>query len=583
MILRASSYAALIIVFLSFGCGHHKTRALPPQPGPAPDSRQPAVAEENQQPADPAPMDKAADAAPEKNSEMTAGPGGVDRDTPAPDNSRETPTVSSLPEEDRENETTAPVGNVDAAAGEEAGGNGQSLLDSALDLINSSQESWAEGNQDQAIATLDEAYALVVKVNTDENPDLIQQKEDLRYMISRRILEIYTSRYRAANGNYNEIPMTLNEYVEKEIKSFQGPERKFFIDSYQRSGRYMTMILQSLKEAGLPADLAWLPLIESGFKVDALSKARALGLWQFIASTGQKFGLKRDTWIDERMNPEKSTAAAIAYLKELHQIFGDWTTVLAGYNCGEGTVLKKIRNQKINYLDNFWDLFQQLPFETARYVPRFLATLHILRDPAKYGFDLETPDSPVAYETVAVKKPVRFSALAGAIAVSEEELNALNPELRQKATPPTTYALKVPVGKPELLLARIDDIPDWSPPKNISMTNTHTVRKGETLSAIAQQYRTSVSGIARANNIRENSILRVGQKLKVPQRGATGESTAAASRTEPPPAGGKYRVKKGDTLWLIAKKFNTSTKKIQQINKLKDTSLQVGQVLTIPQ
>ena len=174
----------------------------------------------------------------------------------------------------------------------------------------------------------------------------------------------------------------------------------------------MNMIVGALKEAGLPEELAWLPLIESGFKTRAFSSARALGLWQFIPSTGYKFGLKRDTWIDERLNQEKATKAAIAYLKELHQIFGDWTTVLAGYNCGEGRVLKRIRNQKINYLDNFWDLYTQLPRETARYVPRFLATLHILKDPAGYGFILGEPDAPVSYETVNIQKSVQLKEVA---------------------------------------------------------------------------------------------------------------------------------------------------------------------------
>jgi len=333
-----------------------------------------------------------------------------------------------------------------------------------------------------------------------------------------------------------------------------------------------------LKEAGLPADLAWLPLIESGFKVDAQSKARALGLWQFIASTGQKFGLKRDTWVDERLDPEKATAAAIAYLQELHHIFGDWTTVLAGYNCGEGRVLRTIRSQKISYLDNFWDLFQQLPYETAQYVPRFLATLHILKAPAKYGFDFKEPDNPLAYDTVSIKKPVQLKAVANALGVTEEELRALNPELRHQATPPTTYALKVPEGKTDILLARISDLPKWSPPTSAY----HRVQKGESLSVIAQKYRTSVARIVQENNIQKKNMIRVGQRLKVPMRGSTAGSTYTASKAELLP-GDTYRVQKGDSLWLIAQKFNTDTKKIQQANKLKDTLLSVGQILIIPQ
>lgn len=452
----------------------------------------------------------------------------------------------------------------------------QNFLDTALDFCDASQEFWSEGNLDKAIKTLDAAYSLVLKVNTERSPELIQQKEDIRFMISKRILEIYASRYTAVNGNHNEIPLTMNKHVEAEIKRFQGSERRFFIESYKRSGQYMDMILVQLKEAGLPRELAWLPLIESGFKVRALSRARALGLWQFIPSTGYKFGLKRDTWIDERLNPEKSTAAAIAYMKELHQIFGDWTTVLAAYNCGEGRVLRQIRNQRINYLDDFWDLYRQLPRETARYVPRFLATLHILKDPEKYGFDLKDLDSPVLREEVLIEKPVKLKVVANKIGVPFKELTSLNPELRRQVTPATAYSLKLPVGSKDIFLARVDDIPKWTPPENAYVY--HRVKKGETLSLIATRYRTSVRKIVLANNIRKRHFIRVGQKLKVPLRGSS--SRVYASKKELMP-GGEYRIKKGDSLWLIARKFKTNTKKLQRINNLRTTRLRVGQVLKV--
>ena len=573
--------ASLLLLFFSLGCSSHRTQTV--QQPKVPQSR---AAEE---------IPPAADAVPE--AEMLPSEDGAAADesgmvsaTAVEEN--EAGSVASVdsvaaeadaPETGTEGEADAVVAE-DAAleGGQETVENGQTLMDAALDLVNSSQDYWSEGNQEKALSVLDEAYGLVLKVDTEVNPEFFQQKEDLRYLISKRILEIYASRYTATNGHYDEIPLNLNEYVEKEIKQFQGPERNFFEGAYRRSGKYMPMIRQSLKEAGLPEDLAWVPLIESGFKANALSSARALGLWQFIASTGQKFGLKRDTWVDERLDFEKSTDAAIAYLKELHQIFGDWTTVLAGYNCGEGRVLQKIRSQKINYLDNFWDLFQMLPYETARYVPRFLATLHILKDPARYGFELPEPDAPFTFETIEIQKPIQLKAAAEAIGATEDSLVDLNPELRYKATPSTAYTLRIPEGKADFLLARIDDIPKYSPPRNTYVN--HTVRQGETLSGIAAKYRTTVSRITQANNIRERDILRVGQKLKVP---LTAAAAAAASReSEPAPklqAGEKYKVRKGDSLWAIAKKFNTDTKKIQQLNGLKDTRLQAGQLLQIPQ
>jgi len=452
----------------------------------------------------------------------------------------------------------------------------QNLLDTALDYCNASQEYWSEGNFEKAIATLDQAYTNVLKVNPMNNFELVQQKEDLRFTISKRILEIYASRYTAVNGNHKEIPLTMNKYVEREIARFQGPERKFFVASYRRSGKYIELIRKDLRDAGLPEDLAWLPLIESGFKVKALSRARALGLWQFIPSTGYKFGLKRDTWIDERLDPQKATTAAIEYMKELHQIFGDWTTVLAGYNCGEGTVLKRIRNQKINYLDNFWDLYEQLPQETAQYVPRFLATLHILRDPEKYGFTLDELESPLAYEEVEIERPVQLKAVAEELGVSFKELSDLNPELRRYVTPPTIYSLKVPEGQGEALLASIEEIPKWTPPENAYVY--HRVKRGETLSLIALRYRTSVKKIVLANNIQRKHFIREGQRLKVPMRGA---SQATYFSNEDLPPDGLYRIKKGDSLWLIARKFNTNTKKLQRINNLQTTRLSVGQVLKI--
>ncbi len=390
----------------------------------------------------------------------------------------------------------------------------QSLLDAALELTDTAQEYWEDDDMDHAIESLDQAYALILKV--PNNSKLSQQKEDLRFMISKRIMEMYASRQVAVKGNHNAIPMVVNDHVLSEIQSFQTQERDFFLESYKRSGRYRGEMVKALKEAGLPEELSWLPLIESGFKIRALSRSRAFGLWQFIPSTGYKFGLKRNAWIDERLDPEKSTAAAIAYFKELHQMFGDWATVLAAYNCGEGSVARVIREEKADYLDNFWDFYERLPRETARYFPRFLAVLAIINDPAKYGFTLDEPDKPLSCETVTIERPVRLSAVAKELGIDVEDLSALNPELRRDATPNTAYALKVPPGKGEAVLASLDKMPKWSPPKVEFVV--HRVRRGETLSLIALRYRTSTQRILDANNLRSGRLLRIGQRLKIPMR-----------------------------------------------------------------
>ena len=377
----------------------------------------------------------------------------------------------------------------------------ETKLDEALDYCHLSQEYWQKGELEKAIDILDQAYSVIIDIDTDERP--IQQIDDLRFAISKRILEIYASRNIVVNGNHNAIPVILNKHVQSEIKCFTvGAEKKFFQESFKRSGRYRPQIEAELKKAGLPTELSWLPLIESGFKVNALSKSRALGLWQFIPSTGYKFGLKRDKFIDERLDPTKALMAAIDYLKELHQIFGDWATVLAAYNCGEGRVLRVIRNQNVNYLDNFWDLYERLPRETARYVPRFLATLHIVNNPSKYGLDSVIVDEPLPHETVTISKKIHLRNIAKALSVPQRLLKELNPELRYSIVPDHKYQLKVPRDKGKILLANLDKIPVSTPPSRTYIY--HKVRSGETLSSIAQKYHTNVSNIARANRISRN-------------------------------------------------------------------------------
>jgi membrane-bound lytic murein transglycosylase D len=455
----------------------------------------------------------------------------------------------------------------------------QTDLDEALELCEVAQEYWQQGELENAVEALDRAYALILSVDTSDRPKLIQQKEDLRFMISKRILEIYASRNIVVNGNHNAIPIAINRHVQAEIDRFTtGRERRFFIDSYRRSGRYRTEIVKALKTAGLPGELSWLPLIESGYKVNALSRARALGLWQFIPSTGYKFGLKRNKFIDERMDPEKSTRAAIEYLKELHRIFGDWATVLAAYNCGEGRVLKVIRSQNVNYLDNFWDLYERLPRETARYVPRFLATLHILNNPEAYGLDMVAVDPPMVYETAAVNKQVHLRNVAKAIGSSEKALRDLNPELRYRILPGENYRLRIPPGNSDLLMAAIDKIPLSHPPQRAYVY--HRVRNGETLSVIARRYRTSVRRIMRANNLRRSNYIVAGKRLKIPQRGYRPRRTQTVKK----PRNGQaltHVVRKGDSLFKIAKRYGTTTKKIQERNNMTTTTLHKGQVLVI--
>lgn len=460
----------------------------------------------------------------------------------------------------------------------------QQKIDEALELCNSAQEMWEQGKIDDALSNLDTAYVSIMEIDTETYPEFYQQKEDVRFLISKRILEIYASRQTAANGTHNEIPLIMNNFVQDEINSLTGPERNFFIQSLERSHRYRPYIISELKKAGLPEEISWLPLIESGFKLRALSSARALGLWQFIPSTGYKFGLNRNNYIDERMDPEKATLAAINYLKELHGLFGDWTTALAAYNCGEGRVLGTIRRQKINYLDNFWDLYQKLPRETARYVPRFLATLHIINNLEKYNISIEQPLSPIPFKTCEIDNQVRLSDIADEIGVDAAVLQDLNPELRYAMLPEEPYQLRVPEDKADLFLSKADSIKPTHTPAPQPFYVTHRIQKRETLSSIAKKYKTTPNAIMAANNLGKTQKIIAGRKLRIPGTFVPQDTLKTATRQANPEKAKtvqKYTVQRGDNLWAIAEKFNTTTKNIMAINRLSGTTLIVGQNLTI--
>lgn len=450
------------------------------------------------------------------------------------------------------------------------------LLRESLEAFESSQVFWGQGNFDDAFAALDRAYQLMAEVPPNGDPFIAQEKEDLRHVISRRIIEIYASRRTTVGDMNGAIPVEINDYVEREIKSFQGPERKFFLESYERSGLYRPMILEELREAGLPEQISWLPLVESGFKSRALSRARALGMWQFISSTGYRYGLQRDWWIDERMDPVKSTRAAIDYLTDLHNLFGDWYLALAGYNCGEHNVLKRINSQKEGYFDQFWDIYIRLPSETRRYVPRLLAVLAIIEDPAAHGFDLPEPLPALQWEPVEIERSAELNALDLAMGLGPGTLSALNPELRRKATPPDPYELKIPAGDAATLVASLESLPVYEAPANTF--GVHRVRSGETLSGIASRYGTSVGVLMDANQLRSPHRIWPGQQLQVPDGGLGGyhspETLAPGTETT-------YSVRRGDNLWTIAKRYGTTVERIKRDNSMGNSTLQPGQRLVI--
>lgn len=500
--------------------------------------------------------------------------------SPAASEKRVPPSRYDLEEYALESETGEAKKNLSSA--EDV--NEEDIMEEALDLLDESKKYWAKGELDDALQMLDQAYALLL--DTNGNPAIARQKDDLRLIISKRILAVYNSLPSVAKGKRGEIPLISNAAVEKELKSFQGYERNFFISSYYRSLIYRPIISAELKKEGMPDELSWLPLVESGFKISALSPARALGLWQFIPSTGYKYGLNRDEWVDERMDIEKSTRAAIAYLKDLHAMFGDWLTVLAGYNCGEGRVMRTIASQQVNYLDRFWDLYQRLPNETARYVPRFIATLLIVKDPAKYGFDFSGESAKYdvsSYDVVETNRSMRICDIASKLDVPEENLAILNGELRHRITPGKPYKLKVPTGNGEKYMQLAAQIPDAAIPRTTSRTVKgvfikHKVRKGETLTTIARKYKTSVSSIRSANKISKKGIY-AGQKLNIPITRTQAAVASSHSKSDEKPT--FHKVKRGDTLGKISGRYNISIADLKKINNLKGDMLKIGQTVRL--
>lgn len=483
------------------------------------------------------------------------------------------PPVPELEEVPLEPLDTVPDGEP-VAEPQEPALEGGTLLAASLDAYERAEELWQQGDLEGALAHLDRAYELMAQAAANGDPALHREKEDLRRLIARRIVEVYASQRTVVGDLSASIPRIDNEYVRREIASFQGGERQEFLEGYRRSGAYRPMIVEALRQAGLPEQLSWMPMVESWFKVRALSSARALGMWQFIPSTGYRFGLERSDWFDERMDPEKATQGAIAYLTELHEMFGDWLTALAAYNCGEARVLRTINSQRISYFDQFWDLYELLPRETRRYVPRFLAVLEILDDPERYGFhDLGEPVPALEYDTVALARSVKLADLEQELGLAEGVLPALNPELRRSATPPTAYELKVPTGVPsEALLASLEELPRYTPPA--VETAVHVVRPGESLSVVADRYRTSVSTLMRLNGLSNPHRLRVGQQLRV-----TGTAAAAA-----PAAGGgpsTYTVRPGDSLWRIASRYGTTVDQLRRDNGISGSRLSPGQRLVV--
>jgi len=310
-----------------------------------------------------------------------------------------------------------------------------------------------------------------------------------------------------------DIPIVVNSQVEHCIVLFQTTIRERFATWLSRSGKYIPFMRNLLKEQGLPEDLVYMALIESGFDPYAYSRSKAVGPWQFIDRTGKRYGLKVNWWVDERRDPEKSTIAAAKYLKDLYEMFACWYLAAAGYNAGEYKIIRAIKRYRT---EDFWTLtkHQYLKRETKNYVPLMIAAALVAKDPEKYGFTGIEYEEPLRYGKVKVPELTDLSHIAKACEISLEEIKDLNPELRRGVTPPNEpeYEIKIPFTKIGLFKRNFEAMQ----PLEKFQFRTHSVKKGETLMGIARLYRVDLDPLLEINYLNKTSSVSKGMDLLIP-------------------------------------------------------------------
>ncbi len=415
---------------------------------------------------------------------------------------------------------------------------------------------------------------------------LMRLPEDTLYSPTEGNLPEFGSTEGAMEISY-DLPIIQNDFVEGYITFFQTVYKDRFQKGLSVSGRYIPMIHETLVELNLPKDLAYLPLIESNFNVHAVSRAKATGPWQFIKSTGRRYGLRINEYIDERRDPVKSTKAAVRYLQDLYKMFDSWLLAMASYNAGENGIKKAINRTQSN---DFWELKEsgKIPRETRNYIPKFMAATIIAKNPEAYGFSVEY-QPPFLYDEVEINKPTSFHTIARAASISVEEIQAYNPELKRKKTPPNypNYRLKLPPGKREIFLANISSVQGVQseepeePVQTVSPhpdgSYRHRIRRGETIGSISRKYDVSIKRLLIANRLRKNSVIYPGRRLVIPR---SGDSLDVPTQSRPH----SHRVKRGETIGSISQKYDISVKHLLRANRLhKNSIIHAGRSLIIPQ
>lgn len=446
-------------------------------------------------------------------------------------------------------------------------------LKAALSAASRDQDGGVSSQEDESDTDAEVSPDLV---NQEEAPDL-EASEDKGESVSEPDLSQF------------DVPIVLNEQVKAYIQFLQTRKWEIVNRGFQRSGRYLQMMREVFREKGLPLDLVNLAHIESAFNYRAYSRAQASGIWQFIKSTGQRFGMKISYYKDERRDPEIATRAAASYLRDLYRMFDSWPLALAAYNAGENRVQRAIDRQGTK---DFWSL--KLPWETQLFVPAFMAITIISKNPERYGFSRPVEET-WEVEPTMVPGAVGLREIARAIDVDPVVMRDLNPALLRGITPPgpSRHKINLPPGKRSLLLANLGQLPRIR--TTSAVARSYRVRRGDTLGEIASRYRTTPAFLAALNGLKVRDLLIVGKLLRLPQAKAPAKVVeassaapkfAATSASAPRPSTALqslvHIVRRGDTLWGIAKAYAVTPEELRRWNDLgrRDT-LQPGWSLRV--
>lgn len=488
--------------------------------------------------------------------------------------------------------------------------------DPVADLIASVEKEYqageaefAAGNKDTAKDHFDKAFNLLMNSSADVRADARYQPEFDRVLAGENKVELEALQQQASTDNtaeqkaepapideanevtnypvdpnltakaaaeikatHSDLPLMMTDQVAGYINYFSTRGKGTLEHGLERSGLYRPMIERVLKEEGVPQDLIFLAQAESGFHPYAVSRVGARGIWQFMGSRARGYGLHRDTWVDDRQDPEKSTRAAARHLKDLYNQFGDWYLAMAAYNSGPGTIQSAVK--RTGYAD-FWELYRRnvLPKETRNYVPIILAETIMAKNPAQYGLDV-VPEPALAYDTVKIDYPVDLRLVAECADVPLAELQDLNPSLLRLVTPKGHFDLHLPVGATDKYQSAIASIP----PDMRVWWRYHTMTSGETMMSVARGFHTTAHAIAQANQLEINTPIEAGARLVIPiapGRHSSGESQTFARRLT------VYHIHRGDTLQKVADNLGIAPATIRRWNRLKGDSLAGRRVLYV--